>query len=257
MTAKHCSWWLTTLGSTCLGLAITSFGMAQETLVEPTATDQVAESPSDAESAEAAVLFPLRVGSSWTYAPQGGGPITVERIVEKREFDGRTWYRLRGGDPEADTAAAAAAEGEDATAPAPPAAGDAEDAIEEEPWELWITNLEGGQADADLVQEDPSVPAKIDFARLYYRYPVKAGQTYRIVEGEPTQMMVMAVDQPVTTPAGEFKCIVYKEVDPTNFGFVFTSFVAPGVGPVMTQTLDNGELSTDVLMKYHLPKEEE
>lgn len=206
------------------------------------ATSQVRAEEAPAEAEQPGELFPLSVGSFWTYVPEAGGDTTTERLVEMKEVDGVKWFLLKGGEP-------------DKPADAPKAAGPmagAEDP-ESEAWEMWIANFPDCQADADLIVEDPAQPPKVDYLRKYYRYPVEAGQTYRIVEGEPMMMLVMSIDEMVQTPAGEFKCIIYKEIDPSEPGFVFTSYVAPGVGVVKTEILDGGELSTDVLKAYKIP----
>ena len=248
--------------------------VAQDTAVETAPPPQVlAEAPAE-------VLFPLAVGTSWTYAPLGGGPATVERLVEMQSFDGQTWYRLRGGepaakaegqgqglaneqplaDPPADPAAASAntsapiRPADEASPPEGAAAEGQPDAAPNDLWELWLANLPGGQADAELVRDDPASPAMLVQQRLYYRYPVEVGQIYQIDPNQPPRMIVMAVDQPVQVPAGKFTCIVYKEIDPQQPGYIFTTFVAPGVGTVMTQTLEDGELSTDVLIAFERPE---
>ncbi|MEM9420774.1 MAG: hypothetical protein AAGA25_17240 [Planctomycetota bacterium] len=191
----------------------------------------------EAALADVEAFYPLAVGNVWIFESEGGGPASTETIVESREIDGVTWFRLKGGVAE-----------------------DPAQQVEEESWELWLANLPDGHADADMLPDEQTGEEGLANQRVYFRFPAKEGETYKLSADDdaPMMMRVISTETRVLTPAGAFDCIVYQEYIPGDLSYTFRAYVSPGVGVVKTETLLDGELIVDVLREYSLalPREE-
>ena len=120
-------------------------------------------------------------------------------------------------------------------------------------------HIDGHECDAfveSVEDENEFTKLKISSVNKYFRYPATLGDSYKPSKDAPTIVMtVTALNGKITTKAGEFDCIVYTETSTEDEAYTNTSWVAPGVGIVKTQSVQNGETFTSELVSYTLADE--
>lgn len=189
---------------------------------------------------EGDVLTPMAMGNTWVYeGEEGDDYMTIDRIEGKVLFEGHAWYLLRSYDLEK---------------------GQPENTAELVSDNFWITLKDGHEWDAwaQYGEEDGEAEFAVKQLELtarskYYRYPATLGETYRPSADDPTIVMtVTALNEKVTTKAGEFECVVYKETNTEDEDFSYTSWVAPGVGIIKNTTTDADGTYHSYLASYKL-----
>ncbi|MEM6506229.1 MAG: hypothetical protein AAGC44_15680 [Planctomycetota bacterium] len=190
------------------------------------------------------VLTPLTIGNTWVYEDMDNSFITTDRIEGVVLFDGHPWHLLRSYEHEAGRPANTAELVSDnfwLTL---------KDGYE---WDAWA-ELNGGDDDEEFVAEE----LQLTSLSRYYRYPATLGETYKPNADDQTVVMtVTSLSEKITTKAGEFDCIVYKETSTEDEDYAFTSWVAPGVGIIKNAGTDeDGEPYGSALVSYTLVEED-
>lgn len=178
-------------------------------------------------------LTPLAMGNTWVYEGEGDTHITTDRVEGVVLFNGKPWHLLRSYEREKDEPAEKNVDlGTD----------------------LWLAMIDGHECDAFVEPpqpDDESTGLKLGAVSQYFRYPATLGETYRPNKDDPTIVMtITALNEKVTTKAGEFDCVVYKETNAEDPTYTLTHYVAPGVGIVKTVTVEEGETYTSTLTSY-------
>lgn len=181
------------------------------------------------------ILTPLAIGNTWIYKEIEEDLLVTDRIEGMVLFDARRWYLLRTssklvGQPNA----------------------------EPEPiYEYWLTHLDGVEADGSVEVDEETEELKISYINRYFRYPAKLGEVYQPNDEDDTwSIKITALNEVVKTPAGEFKCIVYRELFTDDEVYSHTSYVAPGIGVVRYETVDEEGTTTGLLQQVVLVNEE-
>lgn len=163
--------------------------------------------------AAAGELYPLTVGSWWTYKVSGENYTeATNRIAESGLIGSKTWYRLID-------------HGET----------------------FWVRNGPEGQVEAmALFGTDADQPVDALDETLVFKYPVSPGTVYPL--GEAQQVSVVG-ERTLTTGGREFTCIQYViEMD----GDFAAQCITPGVGPVEIEVSAGGRRSVSRLVDYHI-----
>lgn len=179
-------------------------------------------------------LTPLAMGNTWVYSSEEGDTVTTDRVEGVVMFDGRPWHLLRSYEH---------AEGQPA---------DKGELVSDN---FWLTFKDGHEWDAwaELSVEDELETFKLTTLSKYYKYPVALGEIYKPQADDPAlKITVSALNAKLKTPAGEFECVVYTQTNADEPGYRFTSWVAPGVGIVKNETVEDGETSVSELISYTL-----
>ncbi|MEO0476417.1 MAG: hypothetical protein AAF085_10690, partial [Planctomycetota bacterium] len=170
------------------------------------------------------LLTPLAMGNTWVYASEEENTVTTERIEGVVLFEGRPWHLLRSYERQADQ----------------PAEADESIGIE-----LWLAQIDGHECDAfvePIEPDDEFAELKLGPISKYFRYPATLGDSYKPNSDDTTIIMtITAINEKVKTKAGEFDCVVYTETSTEDEGYRNTNWVAPGVGIVKTQSIEEGE----------------
>jgi hypothetical protein len=184
-------------------------------------------------------LTPLAMGNTWVYQGDSDTIITTERVEGVVLFDKQPWHLLRSYERE-----------------------------QEEPAEknidlgtdLWLAMIDGYECDAFIepnAPDDAFTGLKLGPASKYFRYPVTLGETYRPNQDDRAiAITITALHEKVTTKAGAFDCVVYRETIADDPGYTLTHYVAPGVGIVKTVTVEGDETYTSSLISYTFAKDE-
>lgn len=181
------------------------------------------------------LLTPLAMGNTWVYASEEENTVTTERIEGVVLFDGRPWHLLRSYERPSDQPA---------------------EANESLGIELWLAHIDGHECDAFVEPIDPDdeiAELKLGPISKYFRYPATVGESYKPYSDDPTIVMtITGIHEKVKTKAGEFDCVVYTETSTEDEGYRNINWVAPGVGIVKTQSVEEGETYTSELISYSL-----
>ena len=185
------------------------------------------------------ILTPLVMGNAWVYESDGDELITTDRIEGVVLFDNKPWYLMRSYERQKNQP-------------------DSKNVSLHT--DLWLARIDGHECDAfiETSQEDEDFGVmKLDTVSKYYRYPATLGETYKPnPDDQSIAMTVIALNEKVKTKAGAFDCIVYKETSTEDPDYIFTSYVAPGMGIVKTITTDAEGTYNSELISYTLVEEE-
>lgn len=141
--------------------------------------------------------------------------ISVEKVVDKREIDNETCYRIKFVYD----------------------------------WRTPLQRLLGAELDPDddfyyweylddkgsfHFDEESGPPSSIDDFELTLPYPTTVGYQY---EFDNSSYEVMATNQSVTVPAGTFSCVIYAviTVNPDDSKERYTMSMAPGIGLILAE----------------------
>ena len=168
---------------------------------------------SGTQLAAAAELYPLTVGSWWTYKVSGENYTeTTNRVTESKVIGGKTWYRLID---HGDT--------------------------------FWVRNGPEGQVEAmALFGTDADQPVDALDETLVFKYPVSPGAVYALGEDQ----VRVDGERTITTAGGEFVCLQYV-IGMGGESFA-AQCITPGVGPVEIEFFFDGRRSVSRLVDYHL-----
>lgn len=179
------------------------------------------------------VLTPLAMGNSWVYASEDDEIVAIDRVEGLVLFDGKPWYLLRSYEHEK---------------------GKPADTAELVLDNFWIAMIDGVECDTFLEydeEQDSLAPAEIT---KYFRYPATLGDTYKPTpETDPSlTVTITAIHEKVTTKAGEFDCVVYKEISTEDPTYSNTTYIAPGIGIIKYIGTEGEESWSSELVSYTL-----
>lgn len=172
----------------------------------------------------------MALGNTWVYEDKESGIISTVRIEGVVMFDDRPWHLFRYYEREVD-----------------------QPADQDEPigFDSWHAFFNGHEYDAEVSYDEEAGALELAPLGAYFRYPAKAGDSYRPNPlDETTVMTVIAVGEKVKTKAGEFECIVYKETYADEPGLSYMIYVAPGVGVVKDVESSEEGTYTSELVSY-------
>lgn len=178
------------------------------------------------------VLTPLAIGNTWVYVGEDDEIITTDRIEGVVLFDNQPWHLLRTyeretGKPVTDNVSIGA--------------------------DLWLAMIDGSECDGFTQINEETDELELTMSSKYYRYPATLGDSYKPNVDDPTTTVtVIALNKKVTTKAGEFDCVVYKETSSEDENYSYTCYVAPGVGIVKNIHVDEEGSYTSELISYTL-----
>ncbi|MFK7788905.1 MAG: hypothetical protein AB8C95_05335 [Phycisphaeraceae bacterium] len=192
-----------------------------------------AEDPKPTRGEAGDILTPLTMGNTWVYEGDDDDPfITIDRIEGVVIFDGQPWHMLRSYERATDQP-------------------DAKDVPLGS--ELWIAMIDGHECDAFIETDEETSVLKLSDMSKYFRYPATLGDTYQPNADDPTVVItVISLSEKITTKAGEFDCVVYKETSTEDTSYSLTSYIAPGVGIVKNITKEEQETFFSSLRSYTL-----
>lgn len=179
------------------------------------------------------VLTPLAMGNNWVYASEEDEIVAVDRIEGVVLFEDQPWYLIRSYEHEKGKPA------------------DTADLVMDN---FWIAMIDGVECDAFVQYKEDSESLTLASVNKYYRYPATLGDTYKPApEHDPSlTVTITALHKKVTTKAGEFKCVVYKEILADEPGYSMTTYIAPGVGIVKYEGSEEEESWSSELVSYNL-----
>ena len=179
-------------------------------------------------------LTPLAMGNTWVYGAEGDDFITTDRIEGVVLFDGKPWHLLRSYERAADE----------------PEANNSDLKTD-----LWIAMIDGVECDAFTEMDEESETIKLSEVTPYFRYPATLGESYKPIKEDPSIVVtITALHEKVTTKAGEFDCVVYKETSTDDPDYSISMYIAPGVGVVKTVSVEGDETFTSTLLSYTFPE---
>ncbi len=177
-------------------------------------------------------LTPLALGNTWVYEDADADLIHTERIEGVVTFDQTSWYMLRNYEREIGQ---------------PPAKNESIDL------EYWLAFHDGYECDTIMHVDEETQILKPGGINKAHRYPAKLGDQYHpYADDQDATVTVLALNEKVTTKAGVFDCIVYKETSTQDESFNFTTYIAPGVGVVKSTFIEEGQTYTSELISYTL-----
>lgn len=192
-----------------------------------------AENPQPTRGEAGDVLTPLAMGNTWVYEGADDDKLqTIDSIEGVVLFDGQPWHMLRSYERTRD---------EPAGKKIPLGS------------ELWLAMIDGHECDAFVEADDETSVLKLTGISTYFRYPATLGDTYRPNADDQTIVVtVLALNEKVTTKAGQFHCIVYKETSTEDADYSLTTYIAPGVGIIKNITTEEGQTYLSQLVSYTL-----
>ena len=171
-------------------------------------------------------LFPLEIGTEWTYASYIEKEVKDEKlkskVVGKHLFGDQLWY-----------------------------------CIDEFDYAIWVRNTSEGEEEAEVSIDEETQLLKVDRSFLFFKYPAMPGETWRTYEMEDgtwQRMQLKEVDVKLEVPAGKFECLLYELVEG---GKVIIRFhIAPGIGIVKFETTpaysESGKSEHEELTSYRI-----
>ena len=174
-------------------------------------------------------LLPFKLGAEWIYACKTvdkGGRVTKtetkSHVVGVHLLNNQRWYYVYEFD-----------------------------------YGFWVRNSKQGALEADIALDEESLQLKLQSPRLFFKFPVKKGETYDLKTPDlESKMRIAEVDAKLELPAGKFECIVYEVLEDNKVAS--RMWLAPGVGLVKFELeLIDGEAETHELVKYSIPKNKE
>jgi len=200
----------------------------------PIASAQDQAQPQQDPQDEPVVLTPLTIGNTWRYHNSDSNTITTDTVVGMVLFNDQPWYLLRTIEVHAKSG----------------------DVVYQ--GDLWIAHFPQAETDALATLNQDTQALELTNISQTFRYDVEQGQTYQPEPTAPTRTVeVVAVDQQIQTPAGEFTCVVYEQTDRDDPGFIITFYVAPGIGIVRTVTIIDQDQIIGDLLEYSLVEDED
>lgn len=176
------------------------------------------------------VLTPLAMGNTWVYENTNAGLISTDRIEGVVAFDGKPWHLLRSYERAIDQ----------------PATKD-----ESINYEYWLALIDGYECDTFMQIDEETQTLKPATINRAHRLPATLGDTYHpYADNKDATVTILALNEKITTKAGDFDCIVYKETSAQDETISFTSYVAPGVGVIKSIYTEDGESHTLELISY-------
>ena len=170
------------------------------------------------------------MGNTWIYQGKDDDLITTDRVEGVVLFDGKPWHLLRSYERAEDQPAE-----EDVNLNA----------------DMWLAHIDGHECDTFAEMDPDDVVLKLGEVTKYFRYPATLGDSYKPIAEDPSIVVtVTALHEKVTTRAGEFDCVVYKETSADDPNYSLTQYVAPGIGIVKTIAIEAGETSESTLTSY-------
>ena len=156
-------------------------------------------------------LYPLKVGNYWKYEVKGKSTYFVtNKVVDKKVIGHKTWYKyIEYGEI------------------------------------YWIRNGKGGQYEAMDWLDNANPKTKPKHEVLFFKYPLKSTIQYKVPSNTIQALLPL---KSIKTPAGEYRCILYKMI--TKGKVLAENCIAPGVGVVWSKAIFDGEVEVSRLVEY-------
>lgn len=163
-------------------------------------------------------FYPLNVGNFWKYKVTGDTNYLIRnKVIAKKVIQDQTWYMY--------------VEYKDI---------------------FWVRNDTDGHYEAIdwFGNADPgNLPNN---EQLLFKYPLNSSMKYKVADFEVEAVFPART---VTTPAGQFQCILYKII--TDGTVTAENCITPGIGVVWSKGTFDGETETAELIEYHINKNSE